>query len=79
MGLRLTNNNSNIMALDIRTPIEKERDAEHTRICDMYVELMAKFPKASPNRLFSVIAERCNKSVPGVRNILIKRNLYATK
>lgn len=67
------------MTLDIRTPIEKERDAEHARICDMYVELMAKLPKASPNRLFSVIAERFGKSVPGVRNILIKHNLYATK
>lgn len=66
-------------SLDLRTPIERERDAEHSRICDMYVELMAKFPKASPNRLFTVIAGRSNMSIPGVRNILIKHNLYQSK
>lgn len=63
-------------ALDLRTPIERERDANHSRICDMYVELVGKFPKASPNRLFTVIAGRSNMSVPGIRNILIKNKLY---
>lgn len=62
--------------LDLRTPIEKEREAQHSEVCKMYAELLEKFPKASPNRLFTVIATRTNRSVPGVRNILIQNNLY---
>lgn len=65
--------------MDLRTPIEKERDAEHAIICNMYTELMAKYPRASHNRLFGVIAEARKMSVPGVRNVLIKHNLYQTK
>lgn len=62
--------------LDLRTPIEKEREAQHSEVCKMYTELLEKFPKASPNRLFTVIATRTNRSVPGVRNILIQHQLY---
>lgn len=62
--------------LDLRTPIEKEREAQHSEVCKMYAELLEKFPKASPNRLFTVIATRTNRSVPGVRNILIQHQLY---
>jgi thymidylate kinase len=68
-----------IMGLDLRTPIEKERDAFHSKVCQMYVELSTKFPKASPNRIFSTIAAQVNRSVPNVRDIIIKHGLYATK
>jgi hypothetical protein len=61
---------------DLRTPIEKEREAQHSEICKMYAELLEKCPKASPNRLFTVIASRTNRSVPGVRGILIQHMLY---
>ena len=62
--------------LDLRTPIEREREAQHSEVCKMYAELIEKFPKASPNRLFTVIATKTNRSVPGVRNILIQYQLY---
>lgn len=68
-----------IMGLDLRTPIEKERDAFHSKVCQMYVELSARFPKASPNRIFSTIAAQVNRSVPNVRDIVIKHGLYTTK
>lgn len=61
---------------DLRTPIEKERDAQHSEICKMYAELLEKYPKASPNRLFTVIATRTNRSVTGVRGILIQCSVY---
>lgn len=69
----------NIMGLDLRTPIEKERDALHSKICQMYVELSTRFPKASPNRIFSTIAAQVNRSTPNVRDIIIKNGLYASK
>ena len=68
-----------IMGLDLRTPIEKEREAVHSKVCQMYAELSARFPKASPHRIFSTIAAQVNRSVPNVRNIVIKHGLYTTK
>lgn len=79
MNVNLTTNTTTIMGLDLRTPIEKERDAFHSKICQMYVELSARFPKASPNRIFSTIAAQVNRSVPNVRDIIIKKGLYTSK
>ena len=79
MNVNLTTNTTTIMGLDLRTPIEKERDAFHSKICQMYVELSARFPKASPNRIFSTIATQVNRSVPNVRDIIIKKGLYSSK
>lgn len=79
MNVNLTTNTTTIMGLDLRTPIEKERDAFHSKICQMYVELSARFPKASPNRIFSTIAAQVNRSVPNVRDIIIKKGLYSSK
>jgi thymidylate kinase len=82
--MRVTSNCNNltqidIMGLDLRTPLEKERDAFHSKVCQMYVELRARFPKASANRLFSTIAAQVNRSVPNVRDIIIKNGLHTTK
>lgn len=79
--MRVTSNCNNltqidIMGLDLRTPLEKERDAFHSEVCQMYVELSARFPKASANRLFSTIAAQVNRSTPNVRDIIIKNGLY---
>ena len=79
--MRVTSNCNNltqidIMGLDLRTPLEKERDAFHSKVCQMYVELSARFPKASANRLFSTIAAQVNRSTPNVRDIIIKNGLY---
>lgn len=79
MNVNLTTNTTTIMGLDLRTPIEKERDAFHSKICQMYMELSARFPKASPNRIFSTIAAQVNRSVPNVRDIIIKKGLYSSK
>lgn len=79
MSVNLTTNTTTIMGLDLRTPIEKERDAFHSKVCQMYVELSARFPKASPNRIFSTIAAQVNRSVPNVRDIIIKKGLYTSK
>lgn len=79
MNVNLTTNTTTIMGLDLRTPIEKERDAFHSKVCQMYVELSARFPKASPNRIFSTIAAQVNRSVPNVRDIIIKKGLYTSK
>ena len=68
-----------IMGLDLRTPIEKEREAFHAKVCQMYVELKSRYPKASPNRIFSTIAAQVNRSIPNVRDIVIKHGLYETK
>lgn len=66
-----------IMGLNLRrTPAEKEREAFHSKVCQMYAELSARFPKASTNRILSTIAEQVNRSVPNVRDIVIKYGLY---
>ena len=67
------------MGLDLRTPIEKEREAFHAKVCQMYVELKSRYPRASPNRIFSTIAAQVNRSIPNVRDIVIKHGLYETK
>lgn len=68
-----------IMGLDLRTPIEKEREAFHAKVCQMYVELKSRYPRSSPNRIFSTIAAQVNRSIPNVRDIVIKHGLYETK
>lgn len=65
--------------IDIRTASQKEKDARHKRVCDMYLDLLGKFPEATPSRLFAVIANETSMSHVGVRNIIIENGLYQVK
>lgn len=68
-----------IMGLDLRTRAEREREAVYSKVCQMYVELRAKYPKAKTNRIFIAIAAQVNRTVPNVREIVIKHGLYTSK
>ena len=64
--------------LDLRTPYEIAQEEKHRYVCNRFKELRADFPSAAPYRLMWIIAkdDNVNMTVPGVRNILEKNNLY---
>lgn len=65
--------------IDTRTATEKARDAKHAQICNQYLELANTMPGTAAHRLMGVIAQQNGMTIPGVRNILIKAGIYATK
>lgn len=65
--------------IDLRTPREKERDTKHSQICNEFLTLRNQMPGAAPHRIFGLIADRHEMTIPGVRNIVIKAGLYTTK
>lgn len=65
--------------IDIRTTSQKRRDERATRICSAFLQLSNELPGVKPHRIFSVIAEREDMTWQGIKNVLIKHKLYATK
>jgi hypothetical protein len=68
-----------ITEMDLRTPLEKERDAIHQKISQRYAELAAQHPTATTHRLQSAIAAEFNRSIPNIRAILIKQGVIHKK
>lgn len=65
--------------IDLRTPKEKERDQRYATICNEFLELTNQMPDTATHRIFGLIADRHEMTIPGVRNIVIKAGLYTTK
>lgn len=65
--------------IDIRTKVEKEREAKHRAICNDFLTLTNEMAGVAAHRIFHVIADKYSMTIPGVRNIVIKAGLYATK
>ena len=65
-------------SVDFRTASEQIRDSKHEKICALYVQLRAKYPKTAPSRIFMVIANQAGIQMTpqGVREVLIRRNYY---
>lgn len=60
----------------LMTASEVERAKKYSRICNRYLQLCNEFPKAKPHRIFDKIAREEDMTMPGIRNILVKNNLY---
>ncbi len=69
----------NFLEEDLRTPMEKERDACHSQIRQMYLELVAQFPGVKPHRIITAIANQFKRSIPNIRAILISQGVYHKK
>lgn len=68
-----------MIQIDLRTPIEKERDQRHATIRNEYLTLTNQMPDTAAHRIFSLIADRYDMTIPGVRNIIIRAGLYTPK
>ena len=68
-----------IVKENLKTPIERERDEIHVQICNMYLELTKEYPNVKSYRLMTAIASQFNRTVPGIRRILIANGLYDKK
>lgn len=53
------------------TPKERERLKMHRRICNAYRRERKRLPRASNHRICGILAERYDRSIPGIRHILI--------
>lgn len=62
-----------------RTTREKAREAKHKAICNEFLSLTNQFPEASAHRIFGLIAERHQMTMPGIRGILVKAGVYTPK
>lgn len=62
--------------LDLRTMSERLRDEKHKNVCKRYEELKEQYPDVKPYRLIRLISIEVSMTVPGVKNILEKNNLY---
>lgn len=65
--------------IDFRTPVQRERDAMHKSICDMYLKLNVEYPDIQPTRMFAEIANVHRVTEACVRNVLVKNNLYQVR
>lgn len=61
------------------TPGRTRRETRNNAICNDYITLSNKYKCASPNRIFSALAERYGLTVPGIRSIVMKGGLYQPK
>lgn len=62
--------------LDLRTMSERLRDEKHKNVCKRYEELKEQYPDVKPYRLIRLISIEVSMTVPGVRNILERNNIY---
>lgn len=62
--------------LDLRTLSERLRDEKHKSICKRYQELRDRHPEVKPYRIIRLISIEVNMTIPGVKHILEKNNLY---
>lgn len=61
---------------ELRTDAEKARDAKHRAICNDFLTLSNSAPGAAAHRLFRVIADKYEMTVPSIRRIVINAGLY---
>lgn len=62
-----------------KTKKEAETHLLHSRVIEMYKELVERYPDASKARIFETIADELNLTSVGVRNILIKHGEYVPR
>lgn len=67
-----------MIRLDLKTKTEKEREQKHKSICNMYVDYRQKYPNVAPHRLFDAIGQAFSMTGYGIKNILVRANLYST-
>lgn len=65
--------------VDLRTPVQKRRDARHSAICSEYTRMLELNPSFSPYRVMSGVARQMEMTVAGIRLILMKNGLYTAK
>lgn len=59
--------------IDLRTPLQKERDERNQKIFKEYVEMKEMLPKdTSKLSIWRVIAEKYNMQPQGIRTIILK-------
>lgn len=63
---------SRLHTMDIRTDHEKKIAERRNKTAELYRQYREKFPDASDNRIFGVIAEEMGMTTPGVRSICIE-------
>lgn len=62
-----------ISKIDLRTPLQKERDERNQKIFKEYVEMKEMLPKdTSKLSIWRVIAEKYNMQPQGIRTIIVK-------
>lgn len=59
--------------IDLRTPLQKERDERNQKIFKEYIEMKEMLPKdTSKLSIWRVIAEKYNMQPQGIRTIILK-------
>lgn len=61
---------------DFRSNAEIRREKRNADICKMYLALRSEQPEVTRNRVLTVVAGRYGLTVPSIRNILVKAELY---
>ena len=64
------------MEIDLRTPLEKQRDERHEQIRQTYLMLRNEQPGVAPSRIFLAIANKYQMTSMGVRRIVERAGLY---
>jgi hypothetical protein len=64
------------MEVDLRTPLEKQRDERHEQIRQTYLMLRNQQPGVAPSRIFLAIANQFSMTSMGVRRIVERSGLY---
>lgn len=62
--------------IELRTPVEIERDERNKRICSMYVEIRTSEPDVTLNRAATAIANKEGVTPQTVKRILTESGLY---
>lgn len=63
----------NSKKIDLRTPLQKERDERNQKIFKEYIEMKEMLPKdTSKLSIWRVIAEKYNMQPQGIRTIIVK-------
>ena len=65
--------------IELKTALEKEREARHEEVCELYKSFREKHPNIKPSKLFVIVGMEIGMSDASVRNICINRGLYKPK
>lgn len=67
------------MEMDLRTPVERQRDERHEEIRQTYLMLSSEHPDLAANRIFCAIANKYSMTSMGVRRIVERAGLYQSR
>jgi len=63
----------------VMTEQEQRRAAVRNSICNDYLSYRNQHPDETPHRAMFYAAKRNNRTVPGVRQVLLDKGLYAVQ